>query len=54
MKKEFVKCEACKTEIPSGSCELATVKTKIDGKEYYFCCQNHAQRYQQKAKPKKR
>ncbi len=54
MKKEFVKCEACKLEIPSQGCELAAVKTKIDGKEYYFCCQNHAKRYQKKRKASKR
>ena len=54
MKKEFVRCEACKTEISSGSCELASLKTTIDGKEYTFCCQNHAKRYLKKRKTAKR
>jgi YHS domain-containing protein len=50
MKKEFVQCEFCKVEIPSGTCQLASYSTVIDGKEYVFCCKSCAERYQQKKK----
>ena len=53
MKKEFIQCEFCKTEIPSEACKLAAYSTVIDGKEYLFCCQQHAQRYLQKKKKTK-
>jgi YHS domain-containing protein len=50
MKPEFVKCEFCKAEIPSESCKLAAYSTKVDGKEYTFCCVQCAERYEQKKK----
>jgi len=52
---EFVKCEFCNIEIPSGTCKLAVYSTVIDGKPYVFCCQQCAERYKKKktGKPKK-
>lgn len=48
MNPEFVRCEYCKIEIPSGTCKLAAHKTTIDGKEYTFCCASCAVRYLEK------
>lgn len=48
MKPEFIRCENCEAEIPAETCQLATYKTTIDGKEYLFCCIKCAQRYKQK------
>lgn len=50
MSPEFIQCELCKIEIPLDTCQLATHRTVIDGKEYVFCCVLCAQRYQQKKK----
>jgi len=52
MTSEFVKCDYCKIEIPSGKCELAAYRTVIDGKEYVFCCVQCAKRYQKQKKKK--
>jgi len=52
MKKEFIRCEFCKIEIPLEICPLAAYQTLIDGKEYVFCCEKCAQRHQQKKKLK--
>lgn len=32
------RCEFCKTEIPVEKCMFARKKV-VEGKEYYFCCQ---------------
>jgi len=50
MSPEFIQCELCKAKIPLDSCKFATYRTVIDGKEYIFCCEKCAQRYQQKKK----
>jgi len=50
MKKEFVKCEYCRADIPTETCKLAVYHTTINGKEYTFCCQKCAQRFQQRKK----
>ncbi|MDH5793204.1 MAG: hypothetical protein OEZ18_01400 [Candidatus Bathyarchaeota archaeon] len=50
MKEEFVRCEFCKTEIPPEACQLAAYRTVIDGKQYVFCCEKCAQRYQKTRK----
>ena len=52
MTPEFVRCEFCKTEIPTETCSFAAYRTKIDGKEYLFCCAGCAQRYEKKTKKK--
>lgn len=52
MKTEFVRCEFCKIEIPSGTCKLAAHHAVVDGKEYLFCCAKCAERYKQKRKSK--
>lgn len=48
LKTEFIRCELCKIEIPSEICELAAYRKVVDGREYVFCCQKCAERYQQK------
>jgi YHS domain-containing protein len=48
MKPEFIRCEFCKIEIPSETCKLAAHTTKIDGKEYVFCCVSCAERYKKR------
>lgn len=50
MKARFIQCELCKREIPLESCELATYRTVIDGKEYVFCCETCAKSYRRKRK----
>jgi YHS domain-containing protein len=45
---EFIRCELCKAEIASETCKLAVYNTKINGKEYTFCCAQCAKRYKQK------
>jgi len=47
MKPEFIKCENCKIEIPTETCQLAAYRTIIEGKEYLFCCIKCAERYKQ-------
>jgi len=50
MKPKFIQCELCKKVIPLETCELATYRTAIDGKEYVFCCEKCAKKYSQKKK----
>lgn len=50
MKEEFVRCEFCKIEIPLETCQLAAYRTVIGDKEYVFCCEKCAQRYQKAKK----
>jgi YHS domain-containing protein len=50
MKPEFVRCEFCKAEVPKEACRLAAYRAVIGGKEYVFCCQKCAQRYERKKK----
>lgn len=50
---EFIKCDLCNVEICSPEkCAFAVVKRKIDGKEYYFCCEAHAKEFGKKEKKK--
>jgi YHS domain-containing protein len=49
---EFVRCEFCKSEIPSETCQFAAYSTMIDGKKYLFCCEQCAMRYKAKTKNK--
>lgn len=48
MKTQFIKCDYCKIDIcdDAGKCALAVHKRVIDGKEYLFCCENHANRFE--------
>jgi len=43
--KAFIKCKLCDSEIAK-DCQFATYKKVIDGQEYYFCCEQHAEEYQ--------
>jgi len=48
---EFIRCELCKTEIcEPEKCTFALVKRKIDGIQYYFCCEAHAREFEKKRK----
>ncbi|MFH1821858.1 MAG: transcriptional regulator [Methanobacteriota archaeon] len=51
--KTCVKCEMCQAEISGEKCVFATYKKVIDGKEHYFCCENHAKEFERKMKRKK-
>lgn len=53
MKSKPVKCEFCEADITSEPCKLASYSTKIDGKEYSFCCKNCAQEHKQEIKKDK-
>ncbi|MEM3058652.1 MAG: hypothetical protein QXN93_01035 [Methanomassiliicoccales archaeon] len=50
MKKEFIRCEFCKSKLPFEMCQLAAYSATIDGKEYVFCCKNCADRFEVKRK----
>jgi YHS domain-containing protein len=49
---EFVRCEFCKSQIPSETCKLAAHSKVIDGKQYLFCCEQCAERYNEKKRKK--
>lgn len=55
MKATFLKCDYCKAEVAdkSGKCVFAIHKRVIDGKEYYFCCESHADKFAKKKEKKK-
>jgi len=50
MKAEFIRCEFCKAETPTETCQFAAYHTVVDGKEYVFCCESCAQRTRKKQK----
>jgi len=54
MKTTFVKCDYCKADIcdKTGKCVFAIHKRVVDGKEYYFCCESHADRFVKERKKK--
>ncbi len=56
MKTFVVKCDFCKTDIcdETGKCVFATNKRAIDGKDYYFCCEAHADKFEKERKNKKK
>jgi len=56
MKPTFIKCDYCKAEIcdDTGKCVFAIHKRVIDGKEYYFCCESHANRFEKEKRKKKK
>jgi len=56
MKPTFVKCDYCKVDIcdETGKCVFAIYKRVIDGKEYSFCCEAHAERFAKEKKKKKK
>ncbi len=56
MKATVVKCDYCKEGAPKqkGNCVFAVSKRVINGKEYLFCCEAHANRFEKESKkPKK-
>jgi YHS domain-containing protein len=54
MKAAFVKCDYCKTCISKETekCVFAVYKRAINGKEYHFCCEAHASRFEKEKKKK--
>ncbi len=56
MNATVIKCDLCKTDICGDSkvCVFAVHKRVIDGKEYHFCCEAHADRFEREKKGKKR
>jgi len=44
----FVKCELCNVEISGERCIFATYRVEVVGKEYYFCCEQHANDFKRK------
>jgi len=53
MTPEFVRCDFCKSEIPAEACKFATHGKIIDGKQFVFCCQQCAKRYENEKRKKK-
>jgi YHS domain-containing protein len=55
MKTTFLKCDYCKAEVndKTGKCVFAIHKRVIGGKEYYFCCKSHADKFVEKKEKKK-
>jgi YHS domain-containing protein len=51
---EFVRCDFCKSEIPTETCKLATYSRTIDGKQFVFCCQQCAKQYEQRMRKEKK
>ena len=44
----FVKCELCNVEVSGERCVFATYRLVIDGKEHFFCCEQHAKNFEKK------
>ncbi len=55
MKATFVKCDYCQECISKEApkCVFAIHKRIIDGKEYQFCCEAHADRFEKESKKNK-
>jgi len=55
MKSTFIRCDYCKIDIcdETGKCVFAIHKRVIDGTEYYFCCERHADKFEKEKKKKK-
>lgn len=49
---KFIKCEICNSEISEEKCVFATCKKIINGEEYYFCSERHAEEFERKKKLK--
>ncbi len=47
---KFKKCALCNVKIDGEKCVFATQKRIINGEEYYFCCERHADEYEEKHK----
>jgi len=56
MKTAFIKCDYCKVAISdeTGKCVFAVHKRVIDGNEYYFCCESHANKFEKEREKKKK
>lgn len=45
---EFMKCDLCNTEIAGEKCVFAVHRRTRDGADHFFCCERHADEFQQK------
>jgi YHS domain-containing protein len=56
VKATFIKCDYCKAGISNKTeqCVFAIHKQIINGKEYHFCCEAHADRFKKEKKKKKK
>lgn len=42
------KCAICNVNVNGEKCVFATQKRIVNGKEYYFCCEHHANEFTNK------
>jgi len=56
MKPVFIKCDYCRADIrdETGKCVFAICRRVIDGREYSFCCEAHADRFEREKKRQKK
>jgi len=56
LKTTFIKCDLCSVEICDDKtrCAFAVHKRVINGKEYYFCCEVHANSFEKETRKKKK
>jgi YHS domain-containing protein len=47
---KFNKCAVCNVEIGGKKCVFAVHKRIVNGEEYYFCCESHADEFERKHK----
>lgn len=40
------KCEICDADISDEKCVFAVCKRVVDDQELYFCCENHANKFE--------
>ncbi len=43
----FMKCDLCNTEITGEKCVFAVHRRTRDGIDHFFCCERHADEFQQ-------
>ena len=48
----FVKCKLCNEEISGEKCIFAEYKRVVEGKEYYFCSERHADDFEKELSKK--
>jgi len=56
MKPIVIRCDFCQVDIcdEKGRCAFAVSKRVIDGQEYQFCCEAHADRFEKERKKKRK
>jgi len=56
VKPTFIKCDYCRVDIceETGKCVFAVHRRVINGREHYFCCEAHADRFEKEKREKKK